>query len=292
METETYRLNGCNRGGRDHAVQLVEKVAGRGARSLAVELIDPKRGRAAALAPVFASHGLPVSVHEQAAPLAGRPGVDVYAVDEIEVPNSVVRRPIASPVVEIGFIVSVPTIQHVGGIVVGVVAVLTPEDRGVQVATRDLLGHIAGLVPERHSSALMAAHTVHAEQMPRVRYRAHDHLASQSARFLTTGRVEPELALIDGFTQTKYPIDVVQAQREMSRRELREVTLSALLPRTAVLGETHGVVFHDPAGSWLYAVLARRRTNRWAIDRTIELPVTMVPDVGAEPVEVPMFVTD
>jgi hypothetical protein len=127
--------------------------------------------------------------------------------------------------------------------------------------------------------------------MPRARHAAHDWLTSQSASFLTTGHVEPELAAVDGFSGTVYLLGVVEDRWETRRRVLKQTALQEILPQVASYGENRGVVFYERQDPWMYLVLARRRVDRWQLDRTVELPVTM-PRPHQEPVQIPTFVTD
>jgi len=291
MTTNTYRQNGCNRGGRDHALQLVRKLPDAITRSLQVELVDRERGRAAALAPLLSARGLPVRVHETGAPLASSATVDVYSVDEVEVTARAVEGQVTSSLLEVALLVSVPTVEGVGGVVLALAATITPEAPAVRQAAQGLLGRIAALTPGRQSSALMAAHRVHAGQMPGARHTAHDRLTTQSARFLATGQADPELVLVDGFTRTPYRVTVLDARRETPRRVLRQAALQEVLPQVSHRDETQGVVFYERQDPWLYVVLARRRADRWHLDRAIELPVTM-PEPEQAAIEVPTFVTD
>lgn len=291
MRANTYRQNGCNRGGTDHVLQLADKLPPALAGSLAVELVDREQGRAAALAPILASRGFPVQVSAKPAPLSSKVTVDVYAVDDAEVPARALENPSMSPLLEVALLVSVPTIESAGGAVVAIAATVTPDAAAVRDGIRVILSRIEALAPGRRSSALMAARGIHAEQMPRARHAAHDRLTTRSATFLTSGRVEPELAMVDGFTGTAYQLSVVEARRDDRRRVLRQATLNEILPEIRDNGDRRGVVFHERQDPWLYVVLARQRAGRWHLDRAIELPVLRLrPD--EEPVEAPTFITD
>lgn len=291
MTPHTYRQNGCNRGGTEHASQLVGKLPQRSVSSLAVELVDPEHGRAAALAPILEARGVPVTVRQVPAPLRSPVTVDVYAVDDVGIPARALEAPIRTPLLEVALLVSVPTIEEVGGVVLAIAASVTPDAAAVQDAARVLLSRIAALAPGRHSSARMAAHGVHTIQMPGARHAAHDRLTTQSAAFLTTGQVEPELAVVDGFTRRSYRVRAVEARRETRRRVLKQAALQEILPQVSADSEAGGVAFYELRDPWLYLVLARRTASRWRLDRAIELPV-MMPGPRQAPVQVPTFVTD
>lgn len=295
MTTTIYRQNGCNRGGRDHAAQLVKKLPAPITRSLHVELVDREPGRAATLAPLLAARGLPVKAYETPAPLASAPTVDVYAVDDVEVTAKAVEDAVSCSLLEVALLVSVPTIEDVGGVVFGVGATVTPEATPVRQATRDLLDRFTALSPGRQSSAFMAAHRVHAPQMVDARHTIHDRLTTQSATFLETGEAEPELVLVDGFTRTPYRVRTLEARRETPRRVLKQTVLQELLPQVGDGTDRQGVVFYERQDPWLYVVLARRKANRWHLDRATELPVAIPvaePELEQPPLAVPSFFTD
>ncbi len=299
MSAITYRQNGCNRGGRDHASQLLEKLPEPAAGSLQVELADREPGRAAALAPLFSSRGLPVKVCDRPAPLASPATVDVYAVDDAEATARAVERRPSWSLLELALLLSVPTIEGVGGVVLGVAASLTPGAVDLRAEVRNLLGQISALTPGRQSSAFMSAQRVHTGQMVEARHATHDRLTSHSVRFLASKRVDPELVVVDGFTGTPYRVAVLNAKEQTPRRVLRQVALEEILPQFNRDEETQGVVFTGRSDPWLYAVLARRRASTWHLERAAQLPVVVpAPEPEAQPEKEPRwtravaFVTD
>lgn len=272
-------------------LQLLDKLPAPIGGELSFDLVDPEEGRAVALAPILKSRGVEVRVSEKPAPQLPTATVDVYAVDDAAVPVRALESSAMSSLVELALLVSVPTIESVGGVVTAIAGTVTPDAVGVRDGLLTLLRRVEALAPGRHSSAMMAARGIHAEQMPRARQVAHDWLTTRSASFLGNGRAESEVAVVDGFTGVAYQVEVVEARRDDRRRELRNVALNDILPDHEDNGGRHGVVFHDRQDPWLYAVLARHRTNRWHLDRAFELPVLRL-QANEEPVEAPTFVTD
>jgi hypothetical protein len=289
----TYRQNGCNRGGTEHALQLADKATDQARRSLAIELVDPEPGRAATLAQILAARGLPVTAYETPAPRPSPVTIDVYAVDDVDVLARALEGPIRSSLVEGVALVSVPSIDGSGGAVIGLAAGVTASAPAVREDAGVILDRIAALSPGRQSSERMSAHAVHADQMPRARHAAHDWLTTQSASFLTTGHAAPGLVAADGFSGTAYRLEVVEDRWETRRGVLKQTALQEILPQARDAGESQGVVFYERQDPWLYLVLARRRADRWRLDRALELPVTMPqPLQTPAPVRIPTFVTD
>ena len=279
-----YEIHGNHRGGRDHSQLLLDKVkASSEAKNLDVGLRDLRADRSQELAHLYESQGVSVTVNPEGAPLEARTEIDVYAIDDAKRAARVVDRPVMSQVLEVGIMVAAPTVERLGGSVIGLGTTLTRAAKEVSDQARPLFNTVADMAEERHSSKNMSASIVNSSQMEGTRSGLHNRLTDSSLEYLEHGEASPDIFAVDGLTRDVFPLAVMETRRNTRRQDLKDLATYEILPQSMEAEDGAGVAFYDSQDPWLYMVFARRSGPRWRSANTVELPVQIL-----EPVVIPV----
>lgn len=303
----TMHQIGAHRGGTDYANLFVAKRRASGQRRpVAVEIWDRRQGRPQTLAKLYEREGIPVTAHEGPAPVESNADIVTIAIDDAQDTASAVSRPVTSDVLNVGILSLVPTLNGLGGSILGIGATITRTDTATHQKACAMFDPLAAMAPERTTSRNITRSPLNAIQMPDARTPTHDRLTTNTIQFLDTGEGKPDLFVVSGLSKRTYSIDVIDAPKNTPRRELVSVATHDLVPemsdfQTAGRG---GVVFFDPREAWLYFVLCNRSNRRWpraTVDHAVEIPVQALPPLTlpnieptpkSEPTFLEMLVTD
>ena len=272
-----YEIHGAHRGGRDHSQLLLDKVqASPEARMPEVGLRDLRADRTQELAHLFERQGVSVTVHHEEAPLESKATIEVFAIDDVKRVAREVDRPVRSQVLEVGIMVAAPTVERLGGSVIGLGATLTPDAKEVSQQASAVFNTVADMTEERHSSRNMLSSIVNSVQMKRTRGQTHGRLTDSSLDYLERGTASPDIFAVDGLRRDVSPLEVMETRRDTRRRDLKDLVTHEILPQVMEAEDRAGVAFFDRQDPWLYLVFARRSGSRWRTANTVELPAQVL----------------